>query len=175
MTNYRGITLMSIAAKVYNKILLNRIRPHLEPLLRKNQAGFRPGRSCAQQIHILRRIMEGFREHQLPLIVTFVDFKRAFDSMNRSVMFSVLRHYGIPETLVNAIQVLYTNSSSSVMVDGSISNHLVLPQECFRVMYWHLFFLLSWWTTCCCGLQMVTLEFWRARVHVNQEGTQRKS
>ena len=65
--------------------------------------------------------MEGFREHQLPLIATFVDFKKAFDSINRSVMFSVLRHYGIPETLVNAIRVLYTNSSSSVMVDGSIS------------------------------------------------------
>ena len=65
--------------------------------------------------------MEGFREHQLPLIANFEDFKKAFDSINRSVMFSVLRHYGTPETLVNAIQVLYTNSSSSVMVDGSIS------------------------------------------------------
>ena len=104
MTNYRGITLMSIAAKVYNKILLNRIRPHLDPLLRKDQAGFRPGCSCTQQIHTLRRIMEGFREHQLPLTATFVDFKKVFDSINRSVMFSVLRHYGIPETLVNAIQ-----------------------------------------------------------------------
>ena len=173
MTNYRGITLMSIAAKVYNKILLNRIRPHLDPLLRKNQAGFCPGRSCTQQIHILRRIMEGFRENQLPLIVTFVDFKKAFDSINRSVVFSVLRHYGIPETLVNAIQVLYTNSSSSVMVDEVSPNHFVFPQECFRVMYWHHFFLLSWWITCCWGLQMVILEFWR--VHVNQEGTQQKS
>ena len=66
--------------------------------------------------------MEGFREYQLPLIVTFVDFKKAFDSINRSVMFATLRHYGIPETLVNAIQVLYTNSSSAVMVDGNISN-----------------------------------------------------
>ena len=65
--------------------------------------------------------MEGFREHQLSLIVTFVDLKKAFDSINRSVTFSVLRHYGIPETVVNAIQVLYPNSSSSVMVDGSIS------------------------------------------------------
>ena len=36
MTNYRGISLMSIASKVYNKILLNRIRPHVDPLLRKN-------------------------------------------------------------------------------------------------------------------------------------------
>ena len=121
MTNYRGISLMSIAAKVYNKILLNRIRPHVDPLLRSNQAGFRPGRSCAQQIHILRRIMEGFKEYQLPLTVTFVDFKKAFDSINRSVMFSVLRHYGIPKAVVSAIQVLYTNSSSAVMVDGGIS------------------------------------------------------
>ena len=53
MTNYRGITLMSIAAKVYNKILLSRIRDHIDLILRKDQAGFRPGRSCAQQIHIL--------------------------------------------------------------------------------------------------------------------------
>ena len=121
MTNYRGISLMSIAAKVYNKILLNRIRPHVDPLLRSNQAGFRPGRSCAQQIHILRRVMEGFNEYHLPLTVTFVDFKKAFDSINRSVMFAVLRHYGIPQTLVNAIQVLYSNSSSAVMVDGDIS------------------------------------------------------
>ena len=122
MTNYRSISLMSIAAKVCNKILLNRIRPHVDPILRKNQAGFRPGRSCAQQTHILRRIMDGFKEYQLPLTVTFVDFEKAFDSINRTTMFSVLRHYGIPETTVNAIQVLYSNSSSAVIVDGSISD-----------------------------------------------------
>ncbi|KAI8514995.1 hypothetical protein Bbelb_075860 [Branchiostoma belcheri] len=122
MTNYRGISLMSVAAKVYNKILLMRIREHVDPILRKNQAGFRPSRSCAQQIHILRRIMEGFLSYQLPLTVTFIDFKKAFDCINRRVMFSVLRHYGIPEVIVNAIQVLYYNSKSAVFVDGNISD-----------------------------------------------------
>ena len=122
MTNYRGITLMSIAAKVYNKVLLMRIRDHVDPMLRKNQAGFRPGRSCSQQIHILRRIMEAFGSYQLPLTITFIDFKKAFDSINRSVMFAVLRHYGIPEVIVNAIGVLYNNSKSAVMVDGNLSD-----------------------------------------------------
>ena len=112
---------MSIAAKVYNKLLLNRTRPHVDAILGKNQVGLRQGRSCAQQIHILRRIMEGFQEYQLPLTVTFVDFKKAFDSINRTVMFPVLRHYGIPNPIVNAIKVLYGNFSSAVMVDGSIS------------------------------------------------------
>ena len=50
MTNYRGIFLLSLAAKVYNKVLLNRIRDEVDPILRNNKAGFRPGRSCAQQI-----------------------------------------------------------------------------------------------------------------------------
>ena len=70
MTNYRGISLLSIAAKVYNKILLNRIRDEVDPILRKNQAGFLPGRSCAQQIHILRRVLEGFRDYQLYLLLS---------------------------------------------------------------------------------------------------------
>ena len=122
MTNYRGISLLSIAAKVYNKILLNRIRDEVDPILRKNQAGFRPGRSCAQQIHILRRVLEGFRDYQLPVVVTFIDFKKAFDSINRKVMFAVLRHYGIPEAVVNAISMLYKNSRSAVMVDGGLSD-----------------------------------------------------
>ena len=122
MTNYRGISLLSIAAKVYNKILLNRIRDEVDPIPRKNQAGFRQGRSCAQQSHILRRVLEGFRDYQLPLVVTFIDFKKAFDSIKRKVMFAVLRHYRIPEALVNAISVLYKNSKSAVMVDGGLSD-----------------------------------------------------
>ena len=52
--------------------------------------------------------MEGFQEYQLPLTVTFVDFKKAFDYINRTVT-------------VNAIKGLYSNSSSAVMVDGIVS------------------------------------------------------
>ena len=112
---------MSIAAKVYNRILLNRIRPVVDPVLRQNQAGFRKGRGCAHQIHILRRIMEGALNQQLPLFVTFIDFRKAFDSIDRRMMFAILRHYGIPEKIVRAIRVLYDNSRSSVFVDGLLT------------------------------------------------------
>jgi hypothetical protein len=50
---------MSIPAKVYKGVLFNRIRKLIDAMLRKNQAGFRMGRSWIQQIHILRHIWDG--------------------------------------------------------------------------------------------------------------------
>ena len=61
MTKHQGILLMSQAAKIYNKIglLLMRIRDNVDdPIWRKNQTWFRPGRSRSQQIHILGKIVE---------------------------------------------------------------------------------------------------------------------
>ena len=53
---------------------------------------------------------------------TLLNSKKAFDSINRKIMFAVFRHYGIPEAIVNAISVLYKNSKSAVMVDGNLSD-----------------------------------------------------
>ena len=120
-TNYRGIFLMAIAAKVYNKAILNRIMLIVDQILRRNQAGFRKGRSCTQQIHIIRRLIEGALARKLPLFITFIDFKKAFDSINRTIMFAILRHYGIPDKIVSAIKVLYEGSTSRVLLDGKLS------------------------------------------------------
>ena len=53
-----GISLMPIAAKIYNKFLLNRLIPFVGPILRKNQNGFRRGNSTLSQILCLRRLIE---------------------------------------------------------------------------------------------------------------------
>ena len=46
---------------------------------------------------------------------------KAFDSIDREMMFSILRHYGIPEKIVEAIRVLYDDSTSRVFVEGELS------------------------------------------------------
>ena len=117
--NYRGISLMSIAAKIYNKLLLNRLIPVVEPILRKNQNGFRRGRSTLSQILCLRRLIEESNMSKIDLALVFVDFSKAFDSVDRSKMFEILRLYGIPEGIIAAIKVMYTDNSSTVMTtDG---------------------------------------------------------
>ena len=86
-----------------------------------NQAGFRKGHSGIGQIHIIRRILEGAIDKQLPIFITFVDFMKAFDSMNRQVMFHILRHYSVPLKIVKAIKAIYHHSKSIVLVDSNVS------------------------------------------------------
>ncbi len=59
--NYRGITLTSIAAKIYNELLQSCIEPNIDNILRKNQNDFRRNRSMTSQILTIRRILEGVR------------------------------------------------------------------------------------------------------------------
>ena len=121
MNNYRGISLMSIAAKLYNKMLLERLRPIVDEVLRRNQAGFRRSRSTVDQICALRRIFEGVAYKKIPLVATFVDFKKAFDSVNRARLFEIMQLYGIPDKLIDAVKKLYNGSKAVVAVNGKIS------------------------------------------------------
>ena len=113
--NYRGISLTPAAAKIYNKLILNRLRPHIDPLLMPNQNGFRQGRGTTSQILTIRRIIEGVKSENLKSVLTFVDFKKAFDSIDRGKLIEILRAYGIPEKIVQAINVMYTDTIAKVI------------------------------------------------------------
>ena len=117
--NYRGISLSSMVAKTYNKMILNRIRPALDKHLRTNQNGFRTGRTTVSQILALRRLIEGVNEYNLPAVLTFIDFKKAFDTIHRGKMLKILEAYGVPERLVTAIAGTYKETKAKVMTpDG---------------------------------------------------------
>ena len=77
--NYRGITLISIAAKVYNALLCNRIEPEIKKVRRKNQNGFQRKQSITQ-ILTIRQIIKGVCTKNLEVIL-LVNFSKAFDSI----------------------------------------------------------------------------------------------
>ena len=62
-------------------MILNRIGPELDRHLRTNQNGFRVGRSTVGHILALRRLIEGVKANNLPAIITFIDFRKAFDTI----------------------------------------------------------------------------------------------
>nr|VZI27114.1 unnamed protein product [Spirometra erinaceieuropaei] len=81
--NYRGISLIDVAAKIFAIVLLGRFQAVCDSRTRPNQAGFLAGRVCADKIFTLRRILEFRHSYQQPTAVCFVDFAAAFDSVHR--------------------------------------------------------------------------------------------
>jgi hypothetical protein len=79
--HYRGIALLSVVVKVLNRILLTRLLKAVDEKLREQQAGFRKDRSCTDQIAALRIIIEQSLDWNTSLFFNFVDFEKAFDSL----------------------------------------------------------------------------------------------
>ena len=73
--NYRTISLISHPGKVMLRILLNRLKPQAEKIIKEKQAGFRAGRSTTEQIFNLRILCEKYLQHQQSLYHVFVDLQ----------------------------------------------------------------------------------------------------
>ena len=122
---------MSTAARA-NLVIFNRIYVEISSQLRPFQAGFRRGKSRTQQIHIIRRILEQYHQKNILIIMTFIDFQKAFDSVNREKMWKILRNYGVPEKIVNIIKCLYDGSTSVGRVEGILSKEFLVTTEVFQ-------------------------------------------
>ena len=106
--NWRGIMLLSIPSKVLTRIILNRMKVAVDKALRDEQAGFRKDRSCIDEIATLRIIVEQSIEWSSPLYFLFVDFEKAFHSLDREAIWRILCHYGIPDKIINMLKHRHT-------------------------------------------------------------------
>jgi hypothetical protein len=122
LEEHRGICLQSCAAKLFNRILLSRLQPVLDPYLRPEQNGFRPHRGTVAQILALRRVIEEARTRQSNLVVVFVDFRKAFDSVARGALPLVLRAYNVPQQLVSAVMAMYHDTRAAVTTPDGLSD-----------------------------------------------------
>jgi hypothetical protein len=119
--NWRGITLLSIPSKVLAKVILHRIAHKIDETVRKEQAGFRPGRSCIDQINTLRIIIEQMSEMNNPLHMCFIDYEKAFDRVSRHSIWHALEKRNVPPKLMALIRSLYDGYETKVLHSGNLS------------------------------------------------------
>ena len=102
------------------RILLNRLKPQAEEIIKEEQAGFRAGRSTTEQIFNLRILCEKYLQHQQSLNHVFVDFKKAFDRVWHAALWGTMRLYNINNNLIRTIECLYNKATSAVYHDNNI-------------------------------------------------------
>ena len=123
-SNYRGITLLNIAYKVFSNILFERISQYTEKIVGQYQSGFRPGRSCTDQIFTVRQILEKTREYNIKTHHLFIDFRAAYDSVNRARLYAAMRYFGVPEKLVRMTEVSMLSVECQVKIQSDLSESL---------------------------------------------------
>ena len=118
--NYRAISLLSTPGKLFNKCILNKIVNEVNLKLSENPFGFRPIRGTTGAIFMLCQIIEKTDKHNISLHMHFIDFKAAFDTMWRSVLWKILRAVQIHQK-VGLIEELYNGTESLVLINGNMS------------------------------------------------------
>uniref|UniRef100_A0A3B3H959 ribonuclease H n=1 Tax=Oryzias latipes TaxID=8090 RepID=A0A3B3H959_ORYLA len=117
--NYRGISLLSTVYKVFSSILNNRLSEYLETneVLVEEQNGFRRNRACIDNIYVLSSVVRARLQESKSTFVCFVDFKKAFDSIDRDLLQYKLLTYGINGQFYKAIKALYKAPLACVQVN----------------------------------------------------------
>ncbi|BHF68382.1 hypothetical protein SprV_0301141600 [Sparganum proliferum] len=88
---------------------------------RPSQAGFRAGRGCADQIFILRRILEFRHSYQQPTAVYFIDFAAAFYSVHRESLWWIMALDGVPAKIIATIKAYCPSTIARVLVCNDLS------------------------------------------------------
>lgn len=128
--NYRGISLINIACKCYTSILNKRLYSWMENegLIVENQAGFRRSYSTTDQMFNLYSVIQKTLSRKgNKLYVAFIDFKKAFDSVNHDKLMEVAYNNGIKGKFLCALHVMYESLVSCVRINSEYSDMFECP------------------------------------------------
>ena len=122
--NYRGITILSCYGKLFTCVLNNRLFNYLESLglLSKEQAGFRKAYDTVDHIFNLECLIDLYLLRRQKLYCAFVDYRKAFDSVNRVLLWQKMLRNGIDGKLLTVLQNLYQNAKSCVRGGSNCSD-----------------------------------------------------
>jgi hypothetical protein len=112
--NYRGIYLLSTAYKILSNILLAWLTQYVNEMIGHYQCGFRRNRSTTDQIFYFRHIVQKKWEYSRTVHQLFIDFRKAYDSVKREVLYNILLKFCIPKKLVRLIRCYMKPIAKSV-------------------------------------------------------------
>ena len=135
--NYRGISLLSTAGKIFERVCLPRLQRLAEQIYTDSQCGFRAERCTIDMIFSLRQLEEKCRDQKRSHYVAFVDLTKAFDLVSRDGVLKVLERIDCPPKLLAIIRACHVDMQATMQVDAMASGALDVAVESSRAASWH--------------------------------------
>lgn len=118
INNYRPVSLMSNIYKTFSKIILSRIAKKLDEQQPREQGGFRTGYSTIDHIHVIKQLIEKCQEYNHPLYMAFVDYNKAFDSLEHENIWEALKNQGVEKKYIRIIKNVYSNCTARIKLES---------------------------------------------------------
>ena len=122
LSNWRPISLLNVDYKIATKSIANRIKHVLSSIISPSQTGFIKGRYIGENIRLICEILEHVDQNDLPSLMFFSDFEKAFDSLDHTFMFQTLRHFNFGDDLLNWTKLFYTDVKSCILNNGHMTD-----------------------------------------------------
>ena len=130
--NYRGISLLSVTSKIYTSIINKRLYNWAETnnKINEEQAGFRRNYSTIDHIYTLHAIASNclYGNKRSKLYAAFIDFQKAFDTVNRNKLWDILEKIGVSTKMLNTLKAIYASVKAVIRVGHEKSTEINCPK-----------------------------------------------
>ena len=128
LKNWRPITLLNCDYKIASKAIGNRMKRVLPEIIKNDQSSFLKGRSIAESILLIDGIINFADDMNKPGLLMFVDFEKAFDSIEWAFIERGLVHFNFAPSLVTWFKLFYNDVSTAIQNNGWVSEHFTLSR-----------------------------------------------
>ena len=120
LENYRPISLLNVDVKILTKILTNRLKYVLPSIIHASQTAVF-GRKIDETVHMIRDLIDIANKEDTGAAFIFLDQEKAFDRVNHQFLYKTMEAFGIGDTFINWIKVIYSNATSILNINGFLS------------------------------------------------------
>ena len=126
LDNYRPITLLNVDTKIIAYVLANRIKEILPKIINSDQQGYVKNRYIGYNIRQIQDIIDYAENFNIEGAILFLDFSKAFDSLEWEFMYASLEKFGFKKSILRWIKTLYSNIKGCIINNGLVSPTLAI-------------------------------------------------
>ena len=128
LENWRPISLVNVDAKIMSKVIATRLKNVLPQIIYHNQTGFVKDRYIGETVRSIFDIMDFFAEENFPGLMIFIDFQKAFDTIEWCYLQHCLESFNFGPEFIRWVMTFYNNIQSCVINNGITSDYFTLER-----------------------------------------------
>ena len=130
MSGWRPISLLNIDAKLWSKVLAERLKLVCKEVIGEEQLAYVSGNDIHEGHLLLNKVLEQARKKKVSGLLGCIDFKGAFDSVRHKFIFETLREMGLGDNFISMLKALYAENISAILNYGTTTRYIALERSC---------------------------------------------